>query len=299
MPHPFIIDFHVHTYQSREIGLRAMGDRGETEYAGTIEETLGVMAASGVSKAVMLSLVPVPEMREAALARLPEERRDAALDDIDRELIARIQRRNRWSLEVSREHPELISFVCVDPVMGPALMRSELVECFGSLGAAGVKLHPNIQRIYPNDECLFPIYETAQRLGRPVLSHCGSFSAGTDFAEPRFFAEVLAAFPRLTLVFAHMGQGHWEEAAKLAKAYPQVMFDCSAMISEAGREGKPTGYELASMMRAVGAARVLFGSDLPWFHPTPAIDNLLALDLTEAEKRLILGENAARLLAWG
>src|SRR2546426_4437387 len=40
------IDAHVHTYPSREIGRQAMQGTGRTDYGGTPEELLAIMAAA-------------------------------------------------------------------------------------------------------------------------------------------------------------------------------------------------------------------------------------------------------------
>ncbi|MFH1485379.1 MAG: amidohydrolase family protein [Chloroflexota bacterium] len=294
----FIVDSHVHTYQSREIGLQAKQDGGETDYAGTVEETLSVMKAAGISKSVMLNLLPVPDMRDAALSRLaggltPEQHKEA-VKEIDSRMVARIQRRNQWTCDVARENPSLVPALFVDPIMGAELMKSEIAHCVAQ-GARAVKLHPNLQRIYPDDEGLFPLYEAAQELEVPVVSHCGISSAGTSFAEPRYFLEVLFAFPELVLVLAHLGSGFQKDIEQVAVAYANTMFDCSAIISEADREDRISCQELASMIRRVGTERVMFGSDFPWYDPAGAISRLVSSDLTDDEKRQILSQNAARV----
>ena len=40
----------------------------------------------------------------------------------------------------------------------------------------------------------------------------------------------------------------------------------------------------------------MFGSDYPFLRPDWGIQRILKLDLTEQEKRAILGKNAARIL---
>jgi predicted TIM-barrel fold metal-dependent hydrolase len=49
----------------------------------------------------------------------------------------------------------------------------------------------------------------------------------------------------------------------------------------------------------VGADRILFGTDYPLLSPTRLLDEINTTDLSEAEKRLILSENARRLLGLG
>ncbi|MEE8345868.1 MAG: hypothetical protein V3S20_00840, partial [Dehalococcoidia bacterium] len=81
-----VIDAHVHTYPSREIGRQAMTGTGKTDYGGTPEELLGLMGRGGIEKAVMVNMTPVADMRDAAIAKLPSDlssaRRAEAEDDI-------------------------------------------------------------------------------------------------------------------------------------------------------------------------------------------------------------------------
>lgn len=54
--------------------------------------------------------------------------------------------------------------------------------------------------------------------------------------------------------------------------------------------------QAVEMIRTIGADRVLFGTDYPWVDPMGDIERIRSLNLTEEERRKILGENAARLL---
>jgi predicted TIM-barrel fold metal-dependent hydrolase len=45
-----------------------------------------------------------------------------------------------------------------------------------------------------------------------------------------------------------------------------------------------------------GSKHMLFGTDLPWGDTPRIIENIRSLDITEEEKRMILGENAMKLL---
>ena len=54
--------------------------------------------------------------------------------------------------------------------------------------------------------------------------------------------------------------------------------------------------QFVHMVRRCGAERILFGTDSPWKDQKEQVDTIRHLPLREDEKRLILGENAARLL---
>ncbi|MFH1626405.1 MAG: amidohydrolase family protein, partial [Pseudomonadota bacterium] len=53
--------------------------------------------------------------------------------------------------------------------------------------------------------------------------------------------------------------------------------------------------DITGLIRALGSERVFFGSDFPWYEPSDCVQGILKLDLSEQEKRLIMGENAMRV----
>ena len=56
------------------------------------------------------------------------------------------------------------------------------------------------------------------------------------------------------------------------------------------------GRELGEAIRRHGADKVLFGTDSPWSDPVQQMEYIRSLELSEEDKRLVLGENARRLL---
>ncbi len=296
-----IIDAHVHTYQTREIGLQAKSGNTTTDYGGTPEELLPLMARGSISKAVMVNMLPVSDMREAAIAKLPAATpaagRDAAIKEIDARMIERLERRNSWTCSLSREHAGLVPFITLDPLMDEQKIVAEITDKVEKQGARGIKLHPPVQRFFPNDRRLWPIYQTAERMGLPIIHHGGRFEgmAGIQYAQPKHFTEVLKAFPKLTLVVAHLGIGFVDEAVSLAKTFPNARFDCSAIISRTRNDYGLSDDDLTRLIREIGVSRIMFGSDFPWYDPLQGIERLLKLNFTETEKRQLLGENAIQI----
>jgi predicted TIM-barrel fold metal-dependent hydrolase len=93
-----------------------------------------------------------------------------------------------------------------------------------------------------------------------------------------------------------MGKGFLEESAGLAQEYGNIYFDLSAIISFLGSEGGfSSDAHAVEWIRKIGAHRILFGSDWPWCDPLLALERINGLDLTGAEKRKILGQNAAKV----
>lgn len=297
-----IIDCHIHTYPTAEMSIRdatILGFVGKGlvgPFTGAIEDTLAAMKRDGVSKAIMANWLPISRMKDVALTKLSFGLTDyeTPAREIDRTLIARLQRRNQWTCEVARGRPELVPFVSVDPVMSAEEMRQEVREKVRDYGARGLKLQYAGQRMFPQDRRLWPAYEVAQELDTAILCHSGvSEGDSTQFAEPKYFVEVLHHFPRLRLVLAHIGADLYGQARALARAYPQVSFDCSDILCP---DIFPlTDGDLVSLFRDVGTDRVVLGTDFPFYDRRPLLKRLMGLDLSEQEKRRILGENALRI----
>ena len=295
------IDAHVHTYPSREIGRQAMMGAGRTDYGGTPEELLGIMDGAGITHAVMVNMTPFADMMDAGMERLPSDtppgKRIEAQEDLQRTIIGRLERRNQWTCEVSQEHPRLLAFIGLDPCMGEEHMLRE-IEARHAAGARGIKLHPAAQRFYPNDRVLWPVYDRAASLGWPIIFHSGAFALGqgrTDHAALKHFPDVLAAFPRLTVVMGHMGWADFETCSELATDFPNAMFDCCFVISATEKKPTVSDDDAAAGIRKAGIDRVMFGSDYPWSDPALDSARIAGLALTDDEKRAVLRGNAERV----
>jgi predicted TIM-barrel fold metal-dependent hydrolase len=302
MPDYPIIDAHVHTYPRPEIGWQAQSGAGLSGHAGTVEELVALMREGNISHAVMVNMTPVFEMKEAAMNRQPIELPPFKLRQVEaeivREVLGRMQRRNAWTCAVARENPGLVAFISLDPAMGEEGLAAE-VEERAREGAKGIKLHPANQRFFPNDRRLWPAYARAQELGLAIITHSGSMALLDDpeqHAHPRNFVDVLREFPRINLVFAHMCRGFWDEVAEVMQAFPNAYLDTSGAISGIPNPFAISDEEAMAMIRRVGPGRILFGSDWPWHHPIKDAARIDGLPLSAEEKRLILHENAQRVL---
>jgi uncharacterized protein len=183
-------------------------------------------------------------------------------------------------------------------------------------GAKVVKLLPGFYSHFPNDHAFWPMYKRCEELGIPVMSDTGTLTAAGPstsslsrvyYGEPIYFTEVLESFPRLTIVMCHFGSAFWDERIEMAQKYSNLCFDMSPGFYPPGDTGTAAplmprdGYrtvsedDAARLIRKVGAERIIFGTDGPRRMAQPAIEQILRLDLTDREKRLILAENARRI----
>src|SRR5712691_8318337 len=162
------VDIHMHLYPEARIAIQAMGGTARAGFTGTPEEAVPFMAQERISAGVMCNFTPVADMVAAARSRLAEgmnaSQRADAEEEIRQRMADRVRERNEWTCGVSAQHPELITFIGVDPVLPAEEMAAE-VELRHAAGARGIKLHPPVQRVNLDDERLRPALAAAERLG--------------------------------------------------------------------------------------------------------------------------------------
>ena len=206
---------------------------------------------------------------------------------------------NIGACERIKGHDNLYPYIALDAIAMPgeegATHLREMVE---KHGARGVKLHGPAQGFNMSDERMWPAYSACQELDIPIVAHSGPDKLGEGYAEPRAFAGMLAAFPDLKVVIAHMGGGTWGQARELAETYPNAYFDCCEIIEwVGGATNAPGEEEFAQLIQAIGASRVLMGSDFPWYDLDRTIEQVMALPLlSNEEKEGMLGAYAEQAL---
>ena len=94
-------------------------------------------------------------------------------------------------------------------------------------------------------------------------------------------------YPGTTFILAHAG-GMWIKAFQAAAPYPNVHFGVSGFDPERGI--------METAVEMLGAGRVLFGSDVPGRSYAAQLAKVMCADISEEDRRLVLGENAATLL---
>jgi predicted TIM-barrel fold metal-dependent hydrolase len=156
-------------------------------------------------------------------------------------------------------------------------------------GFRGIKLHVG--------ECTL-----AEYVIDPLLRLAGTFPIPclVDVSGNAAVAARLAkTFPQTPFWFAHMGRYNSTDAAmtdqfiRLAEEFDNVWLDLSAV-------GLPA--KIGEAVARVGARRLVWGTDGPYKNPTAPeyaraqLDNVRKLEISDEDKRLILGGNVARLL---
>ena len=261
-----VIDFHTHAFNEK-ISEKAISKLEEIiNYKaftrGTISDNIKHFDEWGVDKAVSLSIATKPSQQKII---------------------------NDWA--ATQASDRIIPFGSVHPDADDALEELERIK---SLGLKGIKLHPDYQNFYIDDEKAFPIYKKCAELSLIVVFHSGVDVLSPDniHATPDMCLRAFKAVPQMTMVLAHLGGNElWEEVyEKLAGVEGNLYFDTALVGNRCPDE------LMKKIIRKHGANRILLASDCPWHDIRAEIEAIKRLGLTDEEIQMIFHENAERLL---
>lgn len=193
---------------------------------------------------------------------------------------------NNWLFSIKNER--FIPFASMHPFFDG--YKEELKRIKDN--AFGIKLQPEFQKFYIDDESVFPLYEELQKLEIPVLFHCGVelSSPGEVRSSPDRMIKVLDKFSQLKVIGAHMGGFlMWEEVLEKI-AGKNIYFDTSDSI----RAMKPE--ILTNFFEKHGFDKIVYGSDFPMQVPKEEVDFIKNLNISQENKEKILGLNIKKLL---
>jgi predicted TIM-barrel fold metal-dependent hydrolase len=163
-------------------------------------------------------------------------------------------------------------------------------------GARVFKCHLQVGGYDPNDPTLREVWGQLADSGVPVVTHCGSGPVPGNHTGPGPIAEVLARYPRLRLIVAHLGMPEYVEFLDLADRYAGVLLDTTMAFTAFAEASAP--FPRGALHRLVDLGdRILLGTDFPNI-PHPYADALLALadtGLGPEWLRAVCHDNAARL----
>ncbi len=123
-----------------------------------------------------------------------------------------------------------------------------------------------------------------------IMQHTWFKTGGKQNANestPAELAELARRFPAQKFICAHAG-GEWERGIRAVRAQQNILLETSGFDSTAGF------IEMA--VREVGAGRIVFGSHLPSRSLGTELGKVVGADISEQDKRRILGENFRKLL---
>lgn len=269
LPQP-LVDFHVHLFPDRLFD--AIRRKFSEDYGWKVlhplywRESLAYLQERGVGTAVYSNYA-----HRAGIAR--------GLND--------------WNLEVLDEIPDLYCFAAFHPEDGDGLaMAAALLDHPRILG---FKLQLLVQRFFPDDERLFPLYELVMEKGKRLLFHVGTGPVGNEFVGVVPFRRLLARYPGLPAIVAHMGALEYGAFGELLADHPRLYLDTAfSFIPRLG-----SMFDLGGAFLERYRDRILYGSDFPniLFPREDEIATLLSLNLSQEFYDAVFRDNGLRLIA--
>ncbi|MFO8033273.1 MAG: amidohydrolase family protein [Desulfohalobiaceae bacterium] len=276
-----IIDSHVHICPPWIKDKRQEYCRQEQEFAAlyqdprsrlaTASELVQAMQDTGVEKSVVFGF----PWRDPETTRL----------------------HNDYVLEAARQYPEhLIPFCCLDPLQENALQEAK--RCL-QLGARGIGelafYHRDLDQELAQD--MKPLLDLVQEAGVPVLLHTNepvghSYPGKSPMTLAGLYA-LLRSSPETTWILAHLGGG-LPFFAYLKKEVPETLRNC--WLDTAAMPFLYRPQVLPVLAQAVGAEKLLFGTDYPLLGPKRYFKEFAESGLEDSQQDKLLGGNAAALL---
>ena len=265
------IDFHTHNFPDKIAASviakleAACNTKASTD--GTLDGLKRSMKEAGIDVSVVLPVMTSPKQFESV---------------------------NRYAAETNGKDG-IISFGGIHPDCDDVENKLDYIK---GLGLAGIKLHPDYQGVYIDDERYIRIIRHAVSIGLYVTTH-----AGFDPA----FPEIVRCTPERTLnmldrvydgkepeephiILAHLGS--LDETDKVIDmiAGKNVYLDTAVMLDRIPEE------KTLTLIRKHGAHKILFATDCPWAGQSKFVNIINSLELTDNERELITYKNAISIL---
>lgn len=265
-----IIDFHTHifpnTLAKSVIPSMEAQSHVKAVSSGTLEGLLQSMKKNSIDYSVVLPVVTRPSQFETV---------------------------NAFAASINNTEG-ILSFGGIHPDNDCIPERLSYIK---SLGLKGIKLHPDFQGTYIDDDRYITILKECIRLDLSCVIH-----AGLDVGLPIpihcppdrsyiMLKEVLKDCKKDSkIILAHVG-GHlqWRLVEELLVGQ-NVYFDLAFCQDKIEQE------QLIRIIKNHGSDRILFATDSPWAGQKEMADYVKSLPLNENDIQNILYKNAARLL---
>ena len=199
---------------------------------------------------------------------------------------------NDWNLRLLDETGGIYCFAAFHPGDNDAV--GIIRRVFAHPRVLGCKLHFLVQRFYPHDERLFPLYEEVLEQGKRILLHVGTGPIGNEYVGIAHLKKVLDRYPGLQLNIAHMGAFEFRDFFELLQQYPGIYLDTSYCFL-------PDNFRMFQLENSVLESlkgRLLYGSDFPnlFHHRGEELDALLGMGLSQEFYDRVFRDNAHDLL---
>ena len=201
---------------------------------------------------------------------------------------------NRYAAEINEKYKgakrRLISFGGIHPACEDIPGKMRFLK---DGGFAGVKIHPDYQDTFIDDEGYIQIISAAKDLDMIVITHAGvddGYIGQPVKCPPELSAKVIEKTGHKKFVLGHYG-GHkqWDKVLELLCDY-DVYFDTAFTLHEIDQ------CLFKKILARHGEDRVLFASDCPWQSTASHRNILKSYNLGEKTESKLFYENGLKLL---
>ena len=188
---------------------------------------------------------------------------------------------NEFLKSECEKHPEFIGFITLHQDLSEDEIMRE-VEWGLENGFKGIKLHPDFQKFYIDDEAVEKFYRAASDK-MPILLHMGDDRY--EFSKPERLIRIAKKYPDTRFIAAHFGGYRCWDDAVLYKGLPNVWFDTCSSLPFISPE------RALELIRFLGADRFFFATDFPMWDSVGELERFNKIALTEEERKMIFAEN--------
>jgi uncharacterized protein len=193
---------------------------------------------------------------------------------------------NQSSIKAVRQFPQRLRAYCVINPNYPELIARDLdsFEQYRDV-FVGFKFLSDYHQIALNDQRYWPAWEYAEAHQLLILMHTWG---GSQYDGAAVIRSIAGRYPHVKLLLGHSVHGDWDAAVQLARDFPNLYLELTAVFDDRGIIEKFAG--------EAGSERMLFGTDLPWFDPQHAIGVLCSAQISDEDRHNICHRNAEKLL---
>ncbi len=233
-----IFDAHVHLFPDRVFdAIWRWFDKNAwaIQYKYYADQVVATLAEQGIHEFLVLNYAHVPDMAASL---------------------------NEWTYHFCQQYSGAHPLGTVHP--DDKHPRQLIKQCFENYGFYGLKFHSHVTGIRPDDERMFPIYETLIEYNKPIVLHAGTGPSLAGYPQhtehvsgASYVRRILERYPELKLIMPHLGADEVDEFFQLMSEYPKLYLDTTMVLA---------GYfDLKIPWNKIEkySDRILYGSDFP------------------------------------
>ncbi len=211
------------------------------------------------------------------------------------------RRANLWAWDQVKAHGD--RFIAAGTIAPAADDALDMLDLMHAEGVYLAKVHPSIDLYDVSDPAARDCYAKAAELGILLNFHTGPHGTRLSLAEPTKFDDLLWDFPKLKLLFEHLGgRTYWEQFMAIIGNHgaSRAFGGITSVLSYENHRIWYLGPErIMELIECVGAHKLVYGLDFPWNSKETNkrdVEILQQLDIPAEAKAKILGGNLLQIM---